>query len=86
MHPKSSVRVATIWCVINLTWTDDPGEYFSNLFFLNFTICGTNNLEERVQDHEKGSSRCVMRDSNKRFGGWRMIRIWMSRIGLRLRW
>ncbi|KAJ3038354.1 hypothetical protein HDV00_000775 [Rhizophlyctis rosea] len=24
-HPKSAVRVATIWCVINLTWTEDAG-------------------------------------------------------------
>ncbi|KNC97089.1 uncharacterized protein SPPG_07484 [Spizellomyces punctatus DAOM BR117] len=24
-HTKSLIRVATIWCVINLTWTDDPG-------------------------------------------------------------
>lgn len=24
-HPSSSVRVATVWCVINLTWPEDAG-------------------------------------------------------------
>ncbi|KAJ3018520.1 Armadillo repeat-containing protein 8 [Thoreauomyces humboldtii] len=24
-HTKSAIRVATVWCLINLTWTDDPG-------------------------------------------------------------
>mmetsp|Transcript_53933 Transcript_53933/g.89750 ORF Transcript_53933/g.89750 Transcript_53933/m.89750 type:complete len:639 (+) Transcript_53933:58-1974(+) len=24
-HPKSELRIAAIWCIINLTWKDDPG-------------------------------------------------------------
>ena len=23
-HPNSEVRVGAVWCIINLTWTDDP--------------------------------------------------------------
>ena len=28
MHDSSSIRVATVWCLINLTWTDDAGSQF----------------------------------------------------------
>ncbi|KAJ3285167.1 Armadillo repeat-containing protein 8 [Borealophlyctis nickersoniae] len=51
-HPKSSIRVATIWCVINLTWTDDPGsqERVDRLRSLGFETCLKSMSEDSNMD------------------------------------
>ncbi|KAI8916597.1 armadillo-type protein [Powellomyces hirtus] len=51
-HSKSSIRVATIWCIINLTWTDDVGsqERVARLRALGFEPRLQNMMEDLNMD------------------------------------